>query len=365
MRGGASIEHEAHVAEAIPRPWRLVDYLKERLVAVPVTEIGNLITSGCVRIGTPGAVGRTMDMVACGDRITIERAALESLRLRGRWNPPWDHVPDVLYEDDDLLVVHKNAGLHVHPLGDHRECTLVGALLHRAGLREQEPWAAWRPHVVQRLDCVVSGLLVVAKGAVSKAALVRVQKAGRLERRYLAVVDGCVGDDDGVIDAPVGRDEARGWRRAIVREERGGERAITRWRIVARLAHRTIVELEPETGRTHQLRVHLASIGHPIAGDVLYGGSRLDAFAARDGEAVEAAAMSIPADLVPAPDERLGNLVRPIALHARRISLQHPRLGTTIDVEHEPCGRAFALAAGEEWANAARSALACRPPPSI
>ncbi len=303
-----------HVVSGVAGAARLVDYMKDRLAVVPVTEIGDLITCGFVRIVRAGAEvpTRTFDPVVNGDRIDIEAAALARLEASSRWNPPWDHVLPIRFEDDDLLVVEKPAGMHVHPLGDKRENTLINALVHNAGGRPGAPWAGWRPHVVQRLDCVVSGLLAVAKNAAAKDVFVRAQKKREIVRTYRAMVTGCVESDEGVVDAPLGREPGRGYRRAIVATEDGGLAAVTRWSVVERLADRTLVEVYPETGRTHQIRVHLASLGHPIVGDHLYASH-------------------------PAESGRLGEAeVLPIALHSTRLRLRHPRSGETLEWESTP-----------------------------
>jgi len=309
-----------HVVHGVTGSARVVDYMKDRLALVPVTEIGDLITSGRVVISTrgedpdaPRAPARTMDPVSDGDCIAIHDVALAALESASRWNPPWDHPLVVLHEDDDLLVVVKPAGMHVHPLGDRREHTLVNALVHHAGGRPGRPWAAWRPHAVQRLDVVVSGLLLVAKNAACKAELVRAQKRKAIRRTYRAMVSGVVASEGGVIDAPIGREPGRGYRRAVLPVESGGQEALTRWKRIETLADRTLVELQPESGRTHQLRVHLASLGHPIVDDGLY--------AADAAETID----------------RLGIApIRPIALRATGLVFVHPKSGKELSFESPP-----------------------------
>lgn len=313
-------EYIEHIVSGLATPMRLVDYMKARLTLVPVTEVGDLITSGFVAVTCSGQrrTGRTTDPLASHDRIDINSAALGSLLERGRWNPPWSPpwAPAIrlVHEDDDILVVDKPGCLHVHPLGDRREHTLVNALVHHAGGRAEHPWASWRPHVVQRLDFVVSGLLVVAKNAHAKDMLVRAHKRHELQRVYHAMVAGEVAGEDGVIDAPLGREPGRGYRRATVPVQDGGQAAVTKWRVLARFGDRTRLEVLPQTGRTHQIRAHLAGIGHPIVGDTLYASSFEPS---RIGDAPSLAAAAI-------------------ALHSTHLRLAHPRSAAELEFYSEP-----------------------------
>ena len=174
---------------------------------------------------------------------------------------------DILYEDEHLLIVNKAAGMVVHPAPGHRAGTLVNALLHRypdlpgiGGVK--------RPGIVHRLDKETSGLLVVAKTAETLAALVKEMKARRITRRYLALVHGVVKVDEGTVDAPVGRHPVNRQQMAVVER---GRPAVTHFRVLERFSKVTFLSAQLETGRTHQIRVHMAFIGHPVVGDVRYG----------------------------------------------------------------------------------------------
>ena len=279
---------------------RLVDHAKAHLVVVPVGDIGDLITRGAITIN--GRPARVADPVHDGDVIAIDPAALAAHTVRPEPLPLTIH-----HEDDDLLVCRKPAGMHVHPLGAHREGTLLNALLWHCGARPDQPWARWRPRPLHRLDRAASGLIAIAKHAAVHDS-VRLQLAEHaIERRYHALVHGRVAADAGTIDAPLGRDPACDYRRAIVPVAQGGQRAVTHWTALARCDHQSTVELVLETGRTHQIRAHLASMGHPIVGDALY---------ARSGSRGDAAAS--------------------IALHAVELVLRHPRTGEPL-VYSDPC----------------------------
>jgi 23S rRNA pseudouridine1911/1915/1917 synthase len=162
--------------------------------------------------------------------------------------------------------------MHVHPLGEYRRGTLLNALLWHAGARSDQPWAAWRPRPAHRLDRGASGLVAIAKHAHVHDALRLQLASGAMQRRYRATVEGVVPADAGTIDQPLGRDPANDYRRAIVD---GGQPAVTHYRVLTRTPTHSVVELELTTGRTHQIRAHLTSLGHPIVGDVLYGGAAL------------------------------------------------------------------------------------------
>jgi 23S rRNA pseudouridine1911/1915/1917 synthase len=176
---------------------------------------------------------------------------------------------DVVYEDDDLLIVNKPAGLVVHPAAGHADGTLVNALLGRGGVLAPGGIAGvQRPGIVHRLDRDTSGLLMVARSDAAQGSLQAQLKARRVKKTYLALVEGVVAAAVGRIEAPIGRDPARRTRMAVTP---GGRESTTGYRVRERFAGWTLLELDLVTGRTHQIRVHLEAIGHPVAGDPMYG----------------------------------------------------------------------------------------------
>lgn len=185
-------------------------------------------------------------------------------------NEPQDIPLTIVFEDEHLLVVDKPAGLVVHPAAGNRAGTLVNALLHHCAGRLSGIGGVARPGIVHRIDKDTSGLLVVAKTDVAHEGLARQFAAHTIERRYLAIVGGVPRMAEGCVDAPLARSAHDRKKIAIVKESRG-KRAVTHWKRLEVLRDAALVECRLETGRTHQVRVHMASIGHPLLGDPVYG----------------------------------------------------------------------------------------------
>ena len=178
----------------------------------------------------------------------------------------------IVFEDEHLLVVDKPAGLVVHPAAGNLDGTLVNALLHHCGGSLSGIGGVARPGIVHRIDKDTSGLLVVAKSDVAHEGLAKQFAAHSIDRRYLAIVNGVPKANVGTIDAPLARSAVNRKKIAIVEGKRG-KRAVTHWKRLSILRDAALVECRLETGRTHQVRVHMASIGHPLVGDPVYGRS--------------------------------------------------------------------------------------------
>jgi 23S rRNA pseudouridine1911/1915/1917 synthase len=236
--------------------------------------------------------------VHCGDSLEATPAEPESSSVAPEAIPL-----SVLYEDDDLIVVDKPAGLVVHPSPGHPGGTLVNALLHHCG-NLAGVGGVLRPGIVHRLDQGTSGVMVAAKNDAAHRGLSEQFHDHSIEREYRALVRALPGADTGRVDQPIGR-HPRDRKRMSVRSHRGRE-ASTVWRVVRRFRATGLSWLAvfPESGRTHQIRVHLASVGMPIVGDPVYGRSRREPLA----------------------------LARP-ALHARTLGFDHPRLGERLRFE--------------------------------
>lgn len=213
---------------------------------------------------------------------------------------------EIVYEDDDLAVVMKPKGMVVHPAAGNHDGTLVNALLYKMGASLSGINGVVRPGIVHRIDKDTSGLLIVAKNDFSHVALAAQIKVHSFTRKYYALVVGNMREECGKVDAPIARNPRDRKKMAIVQ---GGRDAVTHWKVIERFHGFTLVECTLETGRTHQIRVHLSSLGHPVAGDSVYGGGKSDF------------------------EKKNQSLFGGQCLHAKYISFEHPRTHETLSFD--------------------------------
>ena len=244
--------------------WRLDRALADAIPTLSRERLKSLIRSGAV--DAAGTLLRDPAVKVRGDE-TLRVAVPDPEPAH---NEPQDIPLRVVFEDEHLLVVDKPAGLVVHPAAGNRDGTLVNALLHHCGGSLSGIGGVARPGIVHRIDKDTSGLLVVAKTDVAHVGLAKQFAAHSIERRYLAIVSGVPRVAAGTVDAALARSSANRKKIAIVEPGRG-KHAITHWRRLTVLRDAALVECRLETGRTHQVRVHMASLGHPLLGDPAYG----------------------------------------------------------------------------------------------
>ncbi len=202
-----------------------------------------------------------------GETVEVTRPEAEEIAVE-----PQDIPLDVVYEDQDVIVVNKPVGLVVHPAPGHPDGTLVNALLHHCGDSLSGIGGEKRPGIVHRIDRDTSGLIIAAKNDAAHLALSAQLSDHTLARTYECLVMGNLRQDSGTVDAPIGRHPSD--RKKMAVEPRNGRRAVTHWEVIARYNGVTHVRCRLETGRTHQVRVHMAYIGHPILGDTVYGAKK-------------------------------------------------------------------------------------------
>ncbi len=240
---------------------RLDKFVAERLPELSRTHARKLIDEGYITVN--GEAAKPSLKLAEGDDIEV---------VVPPENPPdlvANDIPlNIIYEDRDVLVVDKPAGLAVHPAPGHPDHTLVNAVLHHLPDLAAEDAASLRPGIVHRLDMDTSGIIVVAKNRAAQADLSAQFAERTVAKTYLVLVRGRLTPEKGIIDAAIGRDRANRQRMAVSAK---GREARTDYRVVRYAGDYTLAEIKPETGRTHQIRVHLAAIGYPVVGDATYG----------------------------------------------------------------------------------------------
>lgn len=279
---------------------RLDRYLAEHLADLSRSRLQQLIELGLVQVNGHICTSKKAT-VKVGDRIQVNIPAVQPLELK-----PEEIPLDILYEDDSLLIINKPAGLVVHPAPGHSSGTLVNALLaHCPNL--PGIGGVQRPGIVHRLDKDTTGAIAIAKTDLAQQHLQAQLKAKTARREYLGIVYGAPNAESGTIDLPIGRHPIDRKKMAIVPIEKQGRTAVTHWQVKERLGNYTLMHFQLETGRTHQIRVHAAHIGHPIVGDPVYSSNR-----------------------------SVGVNLSGQALHAWRLTLQHPVSGEWIEVTASP-----------------------------
>jgi len=241
---------------------RLDAFLARSVEGLSRSGAQKLLEEGCVtRCGKPG---KKNDKLNPGDEISVEIPEPKAVDIA-----PTQMELEIVYEDEDVLVINKPKGLVVHPAAGHQEDTLVNGLLYAMGDSLSGINGELRPGIVHRIDKDTSGLLAVAKNDHAHLMLASQLKDHTMARTYEAIVCGNLKEDSGTVDAPIGRHPSD--RKKMCVTERNSKPAVTHWEVVKRYRGYTHVRCRLETGRTHQIRVHMAHIGHPILGDVVYG----------------------------------------------------------------------------------------------
>ena len=275
---------------------RLDRYLSQQSPDLSRSRIQQLIEQGNVQVNDKVCTSKKAT-VQVGDRISLTIPEAIPLDLQPEAIPL-----DILYEDDSLIIINKPAGLVVHPAAGHESGTLVNALLahcpNLAGIGGVQ-----RPGIVHRLDKDTTGAIAIAKTDLAHQHLQAQLKAKTARREYLGIVYGAPSADKGTIDQPIGRHPIDRKKMAVVPVEKGGRPSVTRWQARERLGNYTLMHFQLETGRTHQIRVHSAYMGHPIVGDPVYSAGR-------------SVGVNLPGQ----------------ALHAWRLTLQHPVTQEWIEV---------------------------------
>ena len=224
--------------------------------------VQKLLDEGCILVN--GRPGKKNLKLAPGDRVEVTVPEPKEVDIAPREMPL-----DIVYEDDDVLVLNKPKGLVVHPAAGHQDDTLVNGLLYAMGDSLSGINGELRPGIVHRIDKDTSGLLAVAKNDLAHTVLASQLKDHTMARTYEAIVCGSFREDSGTVDAPIGRHPTD--RKKMCVTARNSKNAVTHWEVVARYRGYTHIRCRLETGRTHQIRVHMAHIGHPILGDTVYG----------------------------------------------------------------------------------------------
>ena len=273
---------------------RIDQFVSRSVEGVTRSAAQRLLETGCVTIG--GRPVKKNHRTEAGEEICVSLPDPEPVEI-----VPQNIPMDIVYEDGDVVVVNKPVGMVVHPAPGHPDGTLVNALLYHCGASLSGINGAIRPGIVHRIDRDTSGLIIAAKNDMAHLALAEQLKDHSLAREYAAVAVGNLREDAGTVDAPIGRHPVD--RKKMCVDVKNGRPAVTHWQVIERYSGYTYIRCRLETGRTHQIRVHMASIGHPLLGDTVYG--RKKPWPGLAGQ----------------------------CLHARRLRFRHPRTGEWVEVE--------------------------------
>ena len=280
-----------------------LDVLLSELSGVSRTQAARLIASGASLVNGRAADKKTL--LSFGDVISFSMPEPEPSEVLP------ENIPlDVVYEDGDVLVVNKPSGMVVHPAAGNPSGTLVNALLYYAGDSLSGIGGVLRPGLVHRIDKDTSGLLVVAKNDAAHRALAAQLEDHSLYREYHALVRGGMREEEGTVSLPIGRHPVDRKKMAVIRDSlHSAKEAVTHYTVLERFGAVSYLSLRLETGRTHQIRVHMSALGHPLLGDTVYGG------------------------MTSAFEKKHARLLDGQALHAKRISFVHPSTGERLTLE--------------------------------
>ncbi len=241
---------------------RIDKYLAEQLPDITRSYLQKLLKDGSVQMNGKPVKASTKTAVGAVIELTIPEPEEPEIL-------PEDIPLDILYEDSDVILINKPKDMVVHPAAGHYTGTLVNALMYHCKGDLSGINGVLRPGIVHRIDKDTTGVLIVCKNDKAHNALAEQLKEHSITRKYRAIVCGNLKEDEGTVDAPLGRHPQDRKKMAIVRT--GGKRAVTHYRVLERFGNYTYIECQLETGRTHQIRVHMASLGHPLLGDEVYG----------------------------------------------------------------------------------------------
>lgn len=281
---------------------RVDEFVASKLPRISLTRIRRLIADGDVLVN--GEISLKGTRLAEGDRVSIKIFAADKSAATPEYIPL-----EILFEDESLIVVNKPAGLLVHPSHIEKSGTLLNGLAYHFWQTSGE---AIRPGLIHRLDRNTSGVIVLAKTQRAHRTLSKHFRERWVKKFYLALVNGKMESNSGEIDAPIGSKEGKDvWPRwQVMSEKEGGKTAMTKYKVIRRFSAHTLIELEPQTGRTHQLRIHCNLIGHPIVGETIYRSalSEVDPLVAK-------------------------HKIKHQLLHASRLIFRHPAGGKELDLE--------------------------------